>query len=630
MAAAEDSFLDGMRTFIQEKMQVWKVPGVAVVIVRNGEVVLQEGFGFRDVERGLPATPNTLFAIGSSTKAFTAAVVAALVDEGKLEWDRPVRDYLPGFRLHDPFASERITLRDMLCHRSGLPRHDLFWYSSTLTREEIIARLRYLPASRDFRTVWQYQNLMFMTAGYIAGHVAGGTWEDAVHNRLFGPLGMASSNFSVTESQRTGDFALPYLKKNGASSDRGGGGGSGGRSGSGGGSGGSGGDGNAKVIPIPFRNIDTVGPAGSINSCARDMAKWLQLHINEGRLGGREIISAAALREMHSPQMVIQQPVQYAELPLSTYGMGWFIGPYRGAIEVQHGGNIDGFSALVSFLPAHKTGVVVLTNLGGNPLSAIISRYVYDQVLGLEPVDWSGRLLEAAAKVEEGIKEKKRAEAAAKRKASGARSMERSTAGSTGRGRARVAKPTHPLADYVGDYEHPGYGTVTVAWSDETEKDALELRYNALTCPLTHKHYDVFEARYDLFDMVLVVNFQIGLKGEIASLSVPLEAALEPQPFTKVPPKPSAALEERLMGRYMLNGTIPVDIARRGAVLSLVIPGQPAFDLTLRGGTTATFDVKGFPLSLAFTFDEAGRPTGFALTQPNAVFQATRASTAST
>ena len=206
---------------------------------QNQEIVMMEGYGYRNIDKSLPVTSETLFAIGSSTKAFTALAAGILADEKILKLDTPVKEYLPDFKMFDPFATERITLRDMLCHRSGLPRHDLMWYNASLTREEIIERLRYLEPNVDFRTKWQYQNIMYMVAGYVVGHVSRSSWEEVVQKRIFRPLNMTSSQFSVDKTQLHHDYAMPYIQI----------------------------EDQARVIP--FRNIDTIGPAGSINSISK-------------------------------------------------------------------------------------------------------------------------------------------------------------------------------------------------------------------------------------------------------------------------------------------------------------------------------------------------------------------------
>src|SRR5271165_1646343 len=200
--------LDNFDAFAKQALRDWKCDGFAIAVIEDGKVILSKGYGLRDVKKNLPVTEKTLFAIGSSTKSFTVTSMGVLVDEGKLDWDKPVRDYLPDFRLWDQFATERMTPRDLVTHRSGLPRHDLMWYNSPFSREELFARLRYLEPNKDFRTTFQYQNLMFLTAGYLAGQVADMSWEDYVRKVIFQPLGMSSSNFSVTDSQKTSEYSL--------------------------------------------------------------------------------------------------------------------------------------------------------------------------------------------------------------------------------------------------------------------------------------------------------------------------------------------------------------------------------------------------------------------------------------
>src|SRR5580658_7512111 len=232
---------DGFDAFANQELRDWKCDGFAIAIVQDGKVILSKGYGLRDVKKNLPVTEKTLFAIGSATKSFTVTSLGVLVDQGKLDWDKPVRDYLPDFRLWDQFATERMTPRDLVTHRSGLPRHDLMWYNSPFTRQELFDRLRYLEPNKDFRTNFQYQNLMFMTAGYLAGHVAGMPWEDHVRRVIFEPLGMSSTNFSVNDMQKSADHSQPYTVV------------------------------KEQIREMPFRNIDTIGPAGSINSNVEDM-----------------------------------------------------------------------------------------------------------------------------------------------------------------------------------------------------------------------------------------------------------------------------------------------------------------------------------------------------------------------
>ena len=263
-------------------MAKWQVPGAAVAVIYKGEVVLSQGYGLRDVAKNLPVTPETLFAIGSCTKAFTSFDIALLVEEGKLGWDTPIREYLPDFRMYDPVATEQMTARDITSHRSGLPRHDFLWYGSSFDREELYRRLQYLKPNKPFRSGYEYQNLMFMLAGYLVGKVTGTSWEAFTQQRILDRLGMSDTNFSVSVSETAANAALPYEFK------------------------------DESVQAIPFRNIDNVAPAGSINSNLVDMVKWLALHMQ----GDESFLPGAALKQMHAPHTPI--PVTPDQLGANT------------------------------------------------------------------------------------------------------------------------------------------------------------------------------------------------------------------------------------------------------------------------------------------------------------------------
>ncbi len=560
--------LKGFDTFVTKTMEEWKVPGLGISIVKDGKVIFSKGFGFRDVKKGLKVTPKTLFAIGSCSKAFTAATMGILVDKGKLEWDKPVREYLPSFKLKDPFATEGMTPRDLVCHRSGLPRHDLMWYGSSATRKELFDRLQYLEPSRDFRMTFQYQNLMFMTAGYMVGKVAETTWEKFVQNHIFGPLGMNNSNFSVEDSKKAPDFALPYTEK------------------------------EDKVIEIPFRNIDTVGPAGSINSNVIDMASWLLLNLNKGKFGEKQIISEESLREIHSPQMISSKSYKYDESFYSTYGMGWGITAYRGHLMVSHGGGIDGFTASVNFMPRDNIGMVIFTNMGGTPLPGIVAYNAYDRLLGLDQIPWNKRIKDQRDKAKE------EAEKAKKEK---------------DKDRKLNTKPSHPLGDYAGDYEHPGYGVLAV----KKEGDRLKGVFNSISFDMKHYHYDIFEMSNENFDMTEKASFFTDNKGNISSLSVQLEDSVEAIVFTKMPEKKmkERSFLEKFVGEYVL-GEMTVTVTLRGKNnLILTVPGQPQYELVPYKGTE--FNLKNLTgYSVEFVVNEAGKVTEAKVTQPNGVFTA--------
>ena len=296
--ARAEAALAGFDELVQSAVAAWNVPGAGIAIVSGGDVVYAKGFGFRDLEARQPMTADTLFAIGSTTKAMTATTLGMLVDEGKVEWDQPLRRYLPSFALSDASISERITPRDIVTHRSGLPRHDLLWYNyNTGTRGDMVKRLEHLELTADLREKFQYNNLMFMTAGHLIETLTGKSWEQNVRERLFEPLGMKRSNFSVLDSQKDADFAQPYRERE---EDR-------------------------KLERIPFRRIDLVGPAGSVNSSVNEMAKWLQFNLRHGKVGDRQLIQPATLADIHSPQMTIPATPERADMTPSSYGKGWVI-----------------------------------------------------------------------------------------------------------------------------------------------------------------------------------------------------------------------------------------------------------------------------------------------------------------
>jgi CubicO group peptidase (beta-lactamase class C family) len=572
VAQAANGSLDGLDAFVATAMKDWEVPGTAIAVVQDGKIIFAKGYGFRDVKKELPVTPHTLFAIGSASKSFTVTDVAMLVDQGKLDWDKPVRDYLPGFRLYDQFASERMTPRDLVTHRSGLPRHDAVWYNSTASRRELVDRLRYLEPSKDFRTTFQYQNLMFMTAGYLAGTVADRPWEDLTRERIFVPLGMNRSNFSVADSQKADDFALPYRKE------------------------------KEKLKEIPFRNIDQIGPAGSINSNVEDMSHYLLMHMNKGKYDGKQILSENNAAEMQTPQMVIPGVLRWKELGHQSYGMGLFITSYRGHKLVHHGGNIDGFSALVTFMPQDNLGMVILTNLNATVFPGLLSYNVYDRLLGLDSVDWTTRFKDD---------EKKQKEAADLAKKQGFTNKKPNT------------HPSHELMDYAGDYENPGYGVAKVG----VDGGRLRITFNGLSAPLDHFHYDTFEVpEDDALDFPRTkISFQTNLQGDIASLSTPLESSVKEIVFSRATDLSvmNRATLEPLAAQYQL-GPAAVTVALEGEnALTLTVPGQPTYTLVPTGALK--FNVKGLTgFSIEFKKNEAGTVDQLVFYQPNGTFVAKR------
>ncbi len=564
--------LAGYESFVTQALKDWDVPGVAIAIVKNGEVILAGGFGMRDVAGELPVTGDTLFAIGSCTKAFTTFAMGTLVDEGKLEWDKPVRSIAPEILLYDRDARDLITPRDLVTHRSGLPRHDMVWYNATLSRKEIVRRLPYLEPSEPIRSKFQYNNIMFMTAGYLVDSLAGMPWEEAVRQRIFEPLSMKCSNFSVKDSQKTDNFAKPYDER------------------------------DDKVVLIPFRDITNTGPAGSINSSVTDMARWLIVNSQNGKIGGRQIISAAVLADIHTPHMTTGVPQDRPEIGPAGYGLGWGVDDYRGHRRVVHGGGIDGFSAMTTVYPRDGVGIVVLSNMNGTQLPEMLSRHAADRILSLSPIDWSG----------EELKKTKLAKAAAKLAKTKKTTVQRP--GTT---------PGHPLEEYAGLYEHPGYGVAQI----EQRDGKLHLSYNGIEAPLEHWHFEVFSALKNPKDPALEdmkVQFQTGLSGYVDGLSVAFEARIKPIVFSK---KPDSKLSDpdylkKFTGDYELAGN-SVSVRLKGN--TLMIDRQSQGSASLLPDRDDGFILKEQPgTSIRFVTDSGGKITEMTLSTAAGVFTARR------
>ena len=470
--------LNGFDGFVEQVMKDWHVPGLAVAIVKDGKVVYARGYGYRDLKKEIKVTPDTLFAIGSCSKAFTATALAILADEGRLDWDKPVIDYLPDFRLYDAYATAHLRPRDLVTHQSGLPRHDMVWYGSPLSRKELFERLRHLEPSKPLHAKYQYNNLMFMTAGVLIERLSGNTWEEFVRRRILDPLGMKTSNFSVSDSQKLPDFSLPYEEKNG------------------------------EVKEIPFRNIDAIGPAGSINSSVSEMTRWLLAQLGKGKFDGRQIISEKALGEVHTPQIVAGGDLKYDELFYGGYAMGWGVTSYRGHPMLAHGGGIDGFTSAVRFLPKDQLGVVVLTN-SSSPASGLIAFNAIDRMLGLSEAPWAQRAKDDAAKAKES-QAKAKAEDEAKRK--------------------KDAPPTHALKDYAGQFDHPAYQTLTIA----QEGEQLKFDLHGLTGGLKHYHYDTFQVAEGAAALEgTKITFLMNRAGEIDRVAIAIEPSVKEIIFTR-------------------------------------------------------------------------------------------------
>lgn len=574
-ASAQAPPLADFDAAVAKMMANWKVPGVAIAIVKDGKVILSKGYGLRDVKNNLPVTAQTMFPIASITKSFTVATLASLVSDGKLAWDKPVRDYLPEFRLNDDVLTARVTTRDLVTHRTGLPRHDATWYNVELPRADIIGLLRHLEPSRDLRQSFQYNNLMFLTAGYLGGTLSNGTWEDAVRARVFKPLGMTRSNFSVDDSKTSPDYAHAYQK-----------------------------DDREEVHEIPILKADDVGPAGSINSNLEDMTRYLLMYLNKGAAGGAQVISRSDVAQMTSPQMIIPASGIDPELGFNHYGMGLFVTTYRGHTFVHHGGNLDGFSLLLSFLPADNVGAIVLTNMDGTSLPQVLAYNIYDRLLDLGQVDWNTRLMSrylAAKKAED--------DATAKNYAP----------------RREGTRPAHAMDEYVGAYQHPAYGTIVI--ERNAKETDLKVSYHGFTSTAVHWHYEQWKVPQNALDRLERTDlaFATDWQGNITSVSVPMEPAVKDIVFVRQPDRRmrERSFLEPLAGTYQLGAYQLVITLRGDNVLTYTTPTQAVYVLDpVRGMTFAIVGVNGGTID--FKKDATGTVTEFAITTPGTTSVATR------
>lgn len=453
-AFAQDSPPADLDDYVARAVKTFEVPGLSLAIVKDGKVVMAKGYGVRKLGEPTAVDENTLFGIGSNTKAFTAAALATLVDEGKISWDDRVYQRLPGFQMYDPYVSHEMTIRDLLTHRSGMGLGEgdlLFWPHTNYTRDEIVYRLRFMKPVSSFRSHFAYDNLLYMTAGQIIPAVTGEPWDDYVRERILLPLGMTATNLSTAAFKPGNDYAWPHSKVDG------------------------------KLQPVPFQNLDNVGPAGSINSSSAEMAKWLLLQLNHGKFLDREgrLFSERDSREMWTPQTILPTPEASGPLAglrsnFAAYGLGWMLRDYHGHKMVGHGGGVLGFVSQVMLVPEENLGVVILTNAEQGGAGGSILYHILDHYLALKPADWI-----TAFKGSDEQEEKEAAETLKKQDA----------------GRAAYSKPSLPLENYAGVYTDAWYGPATIRLENAKLVFSLDHTPSAVA-DLQHWQYDTFKAHW--------------------------------------------------------------------------------------------------------------------------------------
>jgi CubicO group peptidase (beta-lactamase class C family) len=580
LSPPQDRFA-GLDTAFERVLKDWHAAGFAVAVVEKDKIVYAKGFGYRDNDKHVPVTPNTLFAIGSCTKAFTSAMIGLLQKEGKLDIDKPVRDYLPELHFYNDAMNNSITLRDMMCHRTGLPRHDYSWYGfPTNSRDSLLKRIKFMEPSYTPREKWQYNNFMFLAQGVVTEKLTGKSWEENIREKIFRPLGMHNSNFSIPDLEKYGEPAIGYgLKK------------------------------DSIIKKLDYYHIGAMGPAGSINSNVIEMANWVITWINGGKFNGKELLPANYVTNAINSQMVIGNGAPSKEKPdvmFSNYGFGWMLASYKSHYRVEHGGNIDGFSASTCFFPTDSIGIIVLTNQNGSSVTSIVRNLLADRMLKLPYFDWNTDLKRAADKAKAAAKE------AAKVKFSNQKSN---------------TKPSHALQDYDGIYSHPAYGNIDIF----VARDSLFARIGKDILWLRHYHYDIFEPfGKDPEDGIDTSNrsslrfqFQMNEGGDISSASVQLEQTLEPLKFEKKPrvKEISASTLQKYTGEYELAGAIAKVYVKDEKTLYVLVPGQTDYELV-------PIEKNRFSIKIAngyfveFSENSAGEITELTFVQPNGNFKA--------
>ncbi len=550
--------LKGFDKQIEQILKDWNVPGCGIGIVMKNELVFAKGYGFRNLDEKLPVTPGTLFQIASNTKLFTATSIGMLVEEGKLEWDKPVRNYIPQIEYYNNELNANVTIRDMLSHRTGISRHDGIWYYPGFTRKEIFDRIIYLEPSIPLRQGYLYNNIMYIAAGQIVELLSGQTWEDFVRTRIFDQLNMTKSLFCTEEMQKQPDFMAPYYEKR---------------------------DTDLLLPRHYFTNNESLGSAGSIISSISDLSNWLIAQLNNGRFNGKQVIPSSVIRETMMPAMPNSSvPEKYFENLNSVYGMGRSTSSYKGHYLSQHGGSIGGIYSSISVMPADSMGVIVFTNRVSQ-LPGIISYIIYDRLLDLPKTPWSERALTDYQRSRETSKEARK---------------------NTGTDRIPDTNPSHPLTCYAGTFEDQAYGCIEIT----ATSDKLHFKYYDISLPLNHYHYDRFVTDdHEVFGK-WSLTFSTDAQGSIHQAKISLDE--KEVVFTR---KADPALSDpkflrRLEGRYELNGSL-INIVFRDN--TLVINTAPPRHLVPYKDNI--FRVREFSDQTAeFIFDPQGTVTALRIT----------------
>ncbi|WP_194756437.1 serine hydrolase [Aliidiomarina indica] len=469
-SSAQTTLAD-LHDYIEAGRQQWGIPGMAVAVVHNDEIIHLQGYGVLKQGESTPVDGDTLFGVASTSKAMTAATLAMLVDEGKLDWDDRVIDHLPWFQLQDPWVTREVRVRDLLTHQVGVGRMtgNRLQFMPTADRETVIRQMRYHEPEAPFRSRYVYSNVMYSVAGEVAAAVSGMSWDELMATRLFAPLNMTRSNTSITQfGSDDKNIAWPHQWIDG------------------------------ELVPIARRNFDNVGPSASVNTSVRDMAQWIRLQLGEaGAYKGVQLLSPEVMAEMHTPQVTTGRSDR--ESAIRGYGLGWSLDEYRGLRLSQHGGATDGFNTSLVMVPELDLGIVVVTNTFTTYRVAVVNEII-DRVAGFEPRDWNSEVYDQYQDRYQQVSEERA-------KIHAARELN--------------TQPSVAIENLVGRYYDPQYQHATVFMNDQ---GGLSLEFwddGVSILDLEHWHHDTWRASWrNRAQREKFVYFTRDDKGEVASLNV--------------------------------------------------------------------------------------------------------------
>lgn len=578
---AQDKRLKDIDKEMNNILEATNAAGFAVAVVEGDKIIYAKGFGYRDLDNKIPVDANTLFAIGSCTKAFTSAILGNLRHDDKLSFDDNPRAYLPELEFYNNDLNNNLIIKDLMRHSTGIPRHDMSWLAfPSHDKDSLIKRIKYHEPFTGIRQQWYYNNFMFLVQGVIAERLSGKSWEDNVREQFIKPLNMTRTNLSIAEMKSASNASLGYDIK------------------------------NDTLVKTDYYDIAGMSPAGSINSSVNDMSRWLITWINKGKFNDKEIIPEVYYQEAISSQMVLNAGVPDDKMPdmhFANYGYGWMLTSYRGTYRVEHGGSINGFQASTAFFPTKKIGIVVLVNTSGSEATSLVRNTIADRLIGGEKTDWVTRYTDAQKKRKEALK---------------------SAGDPKETSHVKNTNPSHKLIDYTGRYLNEGYGTFQI----ELVNDSLFTEINKDKIYLHHVHYDTFELvsivdrKIDTteYGQALKSNFTTNIAGEISGVHTVLEPMVNAIEFKRSPNvvEVDTKLLDSYVGTYEIAGQ-EVKVYTKSDVLYLFVPGQPEYEL--RSSSKHKFEfiaLSGYKIE--FIESNNGKINEFKAIQPNGTFVAKR------